>query len=137
MTRVFAWAIEEPDVESESYKLIKQLEQEYGFTYTEKGIGGNYCDAMVTSLLASKPYGDILMCPEQYFSDWFQAGVMTDLSSAASTLGIDFTSELYEQNIRKYTNINGGQYGFGFGEDYNVYCSLYYNKRILLSLIHI
>ncbi len=131
VTRVFAWAIEEPDVESESYKLIKQLEQEYGFTYTEKGIGGNYCDAMVTSLLAGKPYGDILMCPEQYFSDWFQAGVMTDLSSAASTLGIDFKSELYEQNIRKYTNINGGQYGFGFGEDYNVYCSLYYNKRIL------
>ena len=131
VTRVFAWALEDPDPEDEGYKLVKRLSEEYGFTFTDKGIGGAYVDAMVTSLLANKPYGDILMCPEGNFADWFKAGVMTDLKPAADKLGIDFTESLYEQNIRKYTNVNNGQYGFGYSEDYNVYCSLYYNKRIL------
>lgn len=73
-----------------------------------------------------------MLCPEDYFNEWFQAGVMADLTPAAQTLGIDFTDELYEQNIRKYTAVNGGQYGYGYAQtDYSVYCSLYYNKRIL------
>lgn len=132
VTRVYPWALEDPDVESESYKLRKQLEEEYGFTLTDKGISGNYNESMVPSLLAGKPYGDIMLCPEDYFNEWFQAGVMADLTPAAQTLGIDFTDELYEQNIRKYTAVNGGQYGYGYAQtDYSVYCSLYYNKRIL------
>ncbi len=131
VTRVYAWKVEDPDPEDEGYKQLKKLEEEYGFTFRDKGIGGNYVDAMVTSLLANKPYGDILMCPEENFADWFKAGVMTDLAPAAEKLGIDFTESLYEQNIRKYSNVNNGQYGFGYGEDYSVYCSLYYNKRIL------
>ena len=33
--------------------------------------------------------------------------------------------------IRRYTGVNGGQYGFGYQEDFNAYVSIYYNKRIL------
>ena len=130
-TRVYAWELEDPDPEDEGYKYRKSLEEKYGFTFTDIGMGGNYVDAMVTTLLAKKPFGDILMCPEGSFAEWFTAGVMTDLQPAANTLGIDFTDDLYEQNIRRYTGVNGGQYGFGYQEDFNAYVSIYYNKRIL------
>ena len=100
-TRVYAWKLEDPDPEDEGYKYRKSLEEKYGFTFTDIGMGGNYVDAMVTTLLAKKPFGDILMCPEGSFAEWFTAGVMTDLQPAANTLGIDFTDDLYEQNIRR------------------------------------
>lgn len=129
VTVVYPWNIGEEDTNSDEYKAQKALEEKYGFKLINKSGASAYVSAMVTSLLAGRPYGNVLMCPEDYLLKWYKAGIMADLTEAASTAGINFTDDRFNQIVRKYTNFNGGQYAFYYG--YQVFNSIYYNKRIL------
>lgn len=135
MTIVYPWSIGdegEADKESFDYKHLQKLHEEYGFILKTKGQGNGYQSAMVTAVLSGKPLGHVMLCPETDFIDWYYAGIMTNLSPAAKELGIDFAKDsIYNRTISKWTNLDGGQYGFNFGYENTAYTTLYYNKRIL------
>lgn len=134
MTIVYPWSIDESNVDTEAYdyKHLKELEKQYGFTVKTVGQGSGYESAMVTAVMSGAPLGNVMMCPENDFADWYYAGIMSNLNSAAAELGIDFANDaIYNKVVSKYTNVDGGQYGFNFGYENTAYTSLYYNKRIL------
>lgn len=131
----YPWKVEEKGASAaadRAYANKEKIESEYGVTINMNSGRSAYATVMVTSLLSGKPMGNILMCPDSYFPDWYNAGVMCDLTEAAKEACIDFSDDHFNQNVIKYTNINGGQYGFYYG--YDVSSSIFYNKRIFNEL---
>lgn len=134
MTIVYPWSIDESEVDTEDYdyKHLQELQEQYGFTVKTIGQGSGYESAMVTAVLSGNPLGNVMLCPEIDFVDWYYAGIMANLNDAAAELGIDFAHDaIYNKAISKYANVDGGQYGFNFGYENAAYTTLYYNKRIL------
>ncbi len=108
---------------------VDQVNAKYGCNITLESGRATYSQVMVTSLLGKKPMGDVLMCQDTNFPDWYNAGIFCDLTEAAKTAGIDFSDEIFNQDVIQYTNVNGEQIGFYYG--YDAPSSIFYNKRLL------
>lgn len=135
MTVTYPWAVEQRGDSAEAdimWDNVKKVEDKYGVKIDLKSGKSTYVQVMVTSLLAGKPMGDVLMCPDNYFADWYTAGIFCDLTNAAKTAGIDFNDAKFNQNVVQYTNVNNQQCGFYYG--YDVGSSIFYNKRIFSEL---
>lgn len=135
MTVTYPWAVEQRGDSADAdlmWDNVKKVEDKYGVTINLESGKSTYAQVMVTSLLAGKPMGDVLMCQDSYFADWYNAGIFCDLTAAAGTAGIDFSEEKFNQNVIQYTNVNNQQCGFYYG--YDVGSSIFYNKRIFSDL---
>lgn len=135
MTVTYPWMVEQRGESADAdimWDNVDKVQDKYGVTINLESGKSTYVQVMVTSLLAAKPMGDVLMCPDNYFADWYNAGIFCDLTAAAETAGIDFSSEKFNQNVIQYTNVNNQQCGFYYG--YDVGSSIFYNKRILSEL---
>lgn len=135
MTITYPWAVEQRGDSANAdrmYDNLEKIEKTYGVTIHLASGKSTYTQVMITSLMAGKPMGNVLMCQDNYFPDWYNAGIFCDLTSAAKTAGIDFSDARFNQCISQYTNVNNQQCGFYYG--YDVGSSIFYNKRIFKEL---
>ncbi|HIW73211.1 MAG TPA: extracellular solute-binding protein [Firmicutes bacterium] len=138
-TIVFAypWTIEPYEATpsgEQRRKQVEQIEKAFNVKIENKTVSGSfYNDQMTTTILAGKPMGHFLIAYGEFTADYYKAGVFADLTQAMQATGIDFSDgSIYNQLVRKYTQLNGKQVGF-YNELPN--CLMwYYNKRMLSEI---
>ena len=116
----YPWTLASPDSSQEAeqhHQYVQELNQKYHVTITEKSISGSYYNTnMVTTVLAGKPMGHIMIGYDQYAADYYKAGIFADLTAAMTKTGIDFKNDaMYNQNVTRFCNFDGKQVGFSNG----------------------
>ncbi len=113
----YPWSLASPESSPEAerhHQYVQKLNARFHVKITEKSISGSYYNAnMVTTVLAGKPMGHIMIGYGSYASDYYKAGVFADLSAVMKETGIDFKdADMYNQNITRFCNFDGKQVGF-------------------------
>lgn len=132
MRITYPWKVEDRGASSDAdimWANVDKINQQYGCNINLVSGRATYTQVMVTSLIANKPMGEILMCQDNYFADWYNAGIFADLTAPASEVGIDFSAERFHKGVIDYSNVNNQQCGYYYG--YDVSSSIFYNKRLL------
>lgn len=113
------------------YRRIEEVEKKFNVKIETKLGSSKYGDVIVSSILSGKPMGHVMMSGNNI--NWLTAGIMCDLTEASKQTGIDFTSDIYNQNIRKYFTLNGKTYIFGYSQGAVIDIWLY-NKKIFKQM---
>lgn len=110
------------------FAIINKVAKKYGLTINAfpENVTLN---ALQTSILSGKALANVISLRDYNLMSWLNAGVAADLNTAMKETGIDFKSELYNQDIRKFANLNNKQYAFLSGIN-DVYM-IVYNKRLI------
>ena len=110
------------------YAVLDRVAKKYGVTINAHPSGISD-ESLQTSILAGKPQANVISIQDFSLASWLNAGTVAELDTAMEETGIDFTSEIYDQNVRKFTNLNGKQYAFH--SDLVDVSLLIYNKRLV------
>lgn len=115
---------------------IKELNKKYNVKIVMKKGAANYQEAIVSSIAAGSPIGNIIKINGYKNYDFIRAGLCADLTPAMKSTGIDMTASHYNQRSNKYYNVNGKQYvaSLIIPQDHDVYELWFYNKDVLSEL---
>ena len=132
VTLAWPWSKEEDylltDPYSEAYRArLKAVEEELGITFKEFGGRTTYYTAMIPTIMAGTPMANILFSTDQYVTDYARAGVFSDLTDAATEIGLDFNAGRFNTRSIRDTTLNGRHYGFYYMRA-GASC-IFYNKR--------
>ncbi len=113
----YPWGLESPDASPSAkkhYDYVQELNKKYNVVIKEESINGSYYNTnMVTTILAQKPMGHVMIGYPDYITDYYKAGVCAVLNDAMTQTGIDFKDgAIYNQNVTKFLNFDGKQIGF-------------------------
>jgi uncharacterized lipoprotein YehR (DUF1307 family) len=110
---------------------IAEMEQKYNVDIVEKQGAANtdYNGNIVTSIMSGSPVGNIISLSGSSNYSGIRSGAFSSLNGAMEETGIDFSDSIYNQQVRKYFNVNGKQYCFGYGTG-DLAALFVYNKRI-------
>ena len=115
---------------------IAQLNKKYNVNIVMKKGAANYNEAIVSSISAGTPIGNIIKINGNKNYDFIKSGLCAPLDDAMKTTGINMTASHYDQRTNKYYNINGKQYVAALivPQDNEVMDLWFYNKDILAEL---
>lgn len=115
---------------------IAELNKKFNVNIVMKKGASNYNEAIVSSISAGTPIGNIIRINGNKNYDFIKAGLCATLNDAMASTGIDMTSAQYDQRTNKYYNVNGKQYTIAsiIPQESDVYDLWFYNKDILAEL---
>lgn len=115
---------------------IKELNKKYNVKIVMKKGAANYNEAIVSSIAAGAPIGNIIRINGNKNYDFIKAGLCADLTSAMKSTGINMTTSHYNQRVNKYYNVNGKQYVASviIPQENDAYELWFYNKDVLTEL---
>lgn len=115
---------------------IAELNKKYNVKIVMKKGASNYNEAIVSSISAGTPIGNIIRINGNKNYDFIKAGLCATLDDAMKSTGIDMTAAHYDQRTNKYYNVNGKQYVVAsvIPQESDVYDLWFYNKDILTEL---
>lgn len=115
---------------------IAELNKKYNVNIVMKKGAANYNEAIVSSISAGTPIGNIIRINGNKNYDFIRSGLCASLNDAMKKTGIDMTASHYDQTTNKYYNVNGNQYVAAaiIPQDNDVADLWFYNKSILTEL---
>lgn len=115
---------------------IKELNKKYNVKIVMKKGAANYNEAIVSSIAAGSPIGNVIRINGNKNYDFIKAGLCADLTSAMKSTGINMTASHYNQRVNKYYNVNGKQYvaSLIIPQEPDAYELWFYNKDVLSEL---
>jgi len=115
---------------------IKELNKKYNVKIVMKKGAANYNEAIVSSIAAGAPIGNVIRINGNKNYDFIKAGLCADLTAAMKSTGIDMKASHYNQRVNKYYNVNGKQYVASviIPQEPDAYELWFYNKDVLAEL---
>lgn len=115
---------------------IAELNKKFNVKIVMKKGAANYNEAIVSSISAGTPIGNIIRINGNKNYDFIKSGLCASLNDAMKKTGIDMTASHYDQRTNKYYNVNGKQYVAAaiIPQDNDVSDLWFYNKNILAEL---
>ena len=120
------------DASSPIYKSAQAVEQtveaRFGVTIDENMLEGDYNSVVAAMMAAGQRPGHVLKVQDFNFSNYFNQNWMANLTAPAQKAGVTFREPWFNQESRKYFNINNKQVAWTGADGYSPYL-VFYNKE--------
>ncbi|MBQ2677008.1 MAG: extracellular solute-binding protein [Clostridia bacterium] len=125
------WPGAEPgsDIYQSAAYVETEVEKEFGVEIHETGNWEGYAETVFANITSGRPDADIYKVQDFNYATYVSKKYMANMTKAMRTAGVDMKEPWYNQDARKFFNINDGQYAWA-GSEGSPYLIMY-NKDMI------